>query len=144
MSMQLRSIGSSSCRTERNHPATRFPTFSLGCVFPQAARISFCKTNPDLILQNQPGSHSAKPTRISFCKTNPDPIWLWLDVRFWPDKSGPEASRCARINRPASGQRFQAGPDRMGIGSAVFTGRTRHATAAGHATGVTTSVLLQA
>ena len=74
MSMQLRSIGSSSCRTERNQPATRFPIFSLGCVLPQAARISFCKTNPDLILQNQPGSHSAKPTRIPFCKTNPDLI----------------------------------------------------------------------
>ena len=34
-------------------------------------------------------------------------------VRFWPNGSGPEASRCARIIRPASGQCFRAEPERM-------------------------------
>ena len=43
-------------------------------------------------------------------------------VRFWPNGSGPEASQCARIIRPASGQCFPADPDRMRIGSGMFTG----------------------
>ena len=37
-------------------------------------------------------------------------------VRFWPNGSGLEASWCARIIRPASGQCFQANP------SAMFSG----------------------
>ena len=44
-------------------------------------------------------------------------------IRFWPNGSGPEASRCARIIRPASGQCFPADPDRMRIGSGMFTGK---------------------
>ena len=43
-------------------------------------------------------------------------------VRFWPNGSCPEASRCARTIRPASGQCFPAGPDRMRMGSGMFTG----------------------
>ena len=43
-------------------------------------------------------------------------------VRFWPNGSGPEASRCATIIRSASGQCFPADPDRMRIGSGMFTG----------------------
>ena len=44
---------------------------------------------PDYIIQNQPGSDLV----LADC------------VRFWPNGSGPEASRCARIiRRPASGQ----------------------------------------
>ena len=43
-------------------------------------------------------------------------------VRFWPNGSGPEASQCARIVRPASGQCFPADrPDRIPIGSDMFT-----------------------
>ena len=37
-------------------------------------------------------------------------------VSFWPNGSGPEASRSARITWPASGQCFPADPDQMGIG----------------------------
>ena len=47
-------------------------------------------------------------------------------VRFKPNGSGPEASRCARIIRPASGQCFPADPDRMRIGFSTFTGLLRH------------------
>ena len=61
---------------------------------------------PDNIVHNQPG---------------PDLV-LADCVRFWPSGSGPEASRCARIIRPASGQCFPADPDRMRIGSGMFTG----------------------
>ena len=43
-------------------------------------------------------------------------------VRLWPNGSGPEAGQCARIIRPASGQRFQADPVRVRIGSGMFTG----------------------
>ena len=50
---------------------------------------------PDHIVQNQPGSDLV----LSDC------------VRFWPNGSGPEASRCAGIIRPASGQRLPADPD---------------------------------
>ena len=60
---------------------------------------------PDNIVQNQPGSD----------------IVLADCVRFWPNGSGPEAIRCARIIRPASGQCFPADPDRMQIGSGMFT-----------------------
>ena len=43
-------------------------------------------------------------------------------VRFWPNGSGPEASRCAKLIRSASGQCFPADPDRIRIGSGMFTG----------------------
>ena len=43
-------------------------------------------------------------------------------VRLGPNGSGPEASRCARITRPVSGHRFRPDPDRMRIGSGMFTG----------------------
>ena len=42
---------------------------------------------PDNIVQNQPGFD----------------LVLADSVRFWPNGSGPEASQCARIVRPASG-----------------------------------------
>ena len=61
---------------------------------------------PDNIVQNQPRSSLVLADR----------------VRFWPDGSGPEASRCARIIRPASGQCFPADTDRMRIRSGLFTG----------------------
>ena len=50
---------------------------------------------PDHIVQNQPGSDLV----LSDC------------ARFWPNGSGPEASRCVGIIRPASGQSFPADPD---------------------------------
>ena len=52
---------------------------------------------PDNIVQNQPGSDLV----MAGC------------VRFGPNGSGPEASQCARIVRPASGQCFPADPDWM-------------------------------
>ena len=60
---------------------------------------------PDNTVPNQPGSDLV----LADC------------VRFWPNGSGPEASRCATIIRPASGQCFPADPDRMRIGSGMFT-----------------------
>ena len=61
---------------------------------------------PDNIVPNQPGSD----------------LVLADYVKVWPNGSGPEASRCARIIRPASGQCFRADPDRIRIGSGMFTG----------------------
>ena len=52
-------------------------------------------------------------------------------VRLGPNGSGPEASRCARIIGPASGQSLRADPDRIRIGSCMFTGRIRHGSFAG-------------
>ena len=67
---------------------------------------SFATDVSDNTVQNQPGS-----------------VLVLADcVRFWPNGSGPEESRCARIIRPASGQCFAADPDRMQIGSGMFTG----------------------
>ena len=43
-------------------------------------------------------------------------------VRFWPNGSHLEASQCARIIQPASGQCFPDDPDQMRIGSGMFTG----------------------
>ena len=43
-------------------------------------------------------------------------------VRVWPNRSGLEASQCARLIRPVSGQHFQADPDPMRIRSGMFTG----------------------
>ena len=74
----------------RNQPARyQFPIFRLGCVPSQRSRIVLCKTRPD-----------------------PDLV-LADCVRFWPNGSGPEASRCARIIRPASGQCFSADVNRI-------------------------------
>ena len=70
------------------------------------------------------GSVISQTSRIILCKTSPDPIQFWLTASgFGPNGSGPEASRCATIIRPASGQCFRADPDRMRIGSGMFTGR---------------------
>ena len=57
----------------------------------------FCSSTdvPDDSVQNQPGSNSV----LADC------------VRFWPNRSGPETSRCARIIRPGSGQCFPANQD---------------------------------
>ena len=61
---------------------------------------------PDNTVQNQPGSDLV----LTDC------------VRCWPNGSSPEASRCARVIRPASGHCFPAHPERMRIGSGMFTG----------------------
>ena len=83
----------------------QFPIFRLGSVLPQTSRIILCKIS-DLVLAD--------------C------------VRFWakrirsgskPNGSGPEASQCAKIIRSASGNCFPADPDRMRIGSGMFTGQ---------------------
>ena len=65
---------------------------------------------PDNTVQNQPGSDLI----LADC------------VRFWPNGSGPKASQCARIIRPASGQCFPADPDWVRIGSGMFTGVIWH------------------
>ena len=57
-------------------------------------------------MQNQPGSD----------------LVLADFVIFWPNGSGPEVSQCARNIRLAFGQCFLADPDRMRIGSGMFTG----------------------
>ena len=84
----------------RTQPARR-------CVSHFQTRFHFSTEVQDNIVQNQPGSDLVLPD----C------------VRFWPNGSGPEASRCATIIRPASGQCFPADPDRMPIGSGMFTGK---------------------
>ena len=91
-------IWSISCRMQPVH--YRFPTFRLD-------RFRSSADDLDNIVQNQPGSDLV----LADC------------IRFWPNGSGPEASRCARITRPASGQCFPADPDRMRIGSGMFTGK---------------------
>ena len=95
------------CRNHRarflagcNRPCYQFPTFSLGSVLPHTSRII------TVTVQNRPGSDLVPAD----C------------VRFWPNRSGPEVSRCARIIRSGSGQRLRAGPDRMQIGSGISTG----------------------
>ena len=57
-------------------------------------------------------------------ETSPDPNYVVLAdcVRFWPNGSDPKGNLCARIIRPASGQCLPADPDRMRIGSGMFTG----------------------
>ena len=60
--------------------------------------------NRDHTVQNQPRSDLVLADRVG----------------FWPSGSSPEASRCARIIRPASGQNL-AEPDWMWIGSGTFT-----------------------
>ena len=85
----------------------------------------------------------SKKAWIILCKNDPDQKWMaWSGfvqthlvgsklvcrnhladcVRFWPNGSGPEASRCARIVWPAFGQCFPAHPDWTRIGSDMFTG----------------------
>ena len=85
----------------------QFPTFRLGRILPQM---------PQTIL----------------CPTSPDPVWFRLTASgLGPNGSGPEASRCARITGPASGQRFPANPDRMRIQSDMFAGLSAGAMVAG-------------
>ena len=81
---------------DANGPLPVFPTVRLGCVLAQTSHT----------VQNQPGSD----------------LVLVDCVRFGPNGSGPEASRCARIIRPASCQCFPADPNRMRIRSGNFTG----------------------
>ena len=84
-----------------NRPATSFPL---------SDSVPFFTTDvPNNSIQNQPVSDLV----LAHC------------VRFWPNGSGPEESRCARIILPVSGQYFPADPARMRIGSGVFTGNIR-------------------
>ena len=100
----------------------------LSSVFPKKARIILCKTDPDPIWmawsgfgqthlvwkqdsvlffhRRCPGLLCAKPARTL--------IYFWLPVRFRPNGSGPEASRCAdSLIRPASSHANAADPDRI-------------------------------
>ena len=74
---------------ERNWPAISFPLLDSVVFF-----------------QRRPESYCSKPSRTR--------LVLADCVRFWPNGSGPEASRCARFIRPASGQRFRVSSDRIG------------------------------
>ena len=88
-------------------PGFRLDATSSLPVFHFGTRLHSSTDGPDHIVQNQAGSDLV----LADC------------VRFWPNGSGPEASRCARNIRPASGQCSQAGPGRMRIGSGMFTGQ---------------------
>ena len=68
----------------------------------KAAGIKLCKASWDQIVQGQLGSD----------------LVLVDFVRFGPNGSGPEASRCARIMRHASGN----ASDPTWIGSSMFPG----------------------
>ena len=61
----------------------------------------------------------AQTVPVILCKTRPDWMWFWLT---WPNGSSLDASQCARIIRPASGQCYQASLDQMQIGCGLFTG----------------------
>ena len=69
------------CLAGCHQPAASFPTLRLGCVLPRTAWI---------LLSN---------------------IVLAGCVRFWPNRSGPEASWCGGIIQPTSGPCFGADPD---------------------------------
>ena len=79
-------------------------------------RFRSSRDTPDKIVQNQPGSNLV----LADC------------VRFWPNGSGPEASRCARIIRPAQFWPMlpsRSGPDENLIRHVYWDSR-------GHATSV--------
>ena len=61
----------------------------------------------------------AQTVPVILCKTRPDWMWFWLT---WPNGSSLDASQCARIIRPASGQCYQASLDQMQMGCGLFTG----------------------
>ena len=75
--------------------------------FPTLTRLHSSTDIPDNIVQNQPRSDLV----LADC------------VRFWPNGSSLEASQCARIIQPTSGQCFPAIPAWMQIGSIMFTGQ---------------------
>ena len=108
-------------------------------------RLRSSTDGPDHIVQNQPGSDLIladcvrlwpNGSGLADCvrlwpngSGQADCVRLWPNgsgladfVRLWPNGSGQEAGQCARIIRPASGQRFQADPVRVRIGSGMFTG----------------------
>ena len=95
------SLGLASTSSSSVQPACcQFPTFRLSCILPQTACVILRKNRPDL-------------------------IWFWLTVSGFgqnSDGSGPEASQCARIIRPASGRCFRADPDLMRSDAACFLG----------------------
>ena len=79
----------------RTQPARyQFPTFRLGYVLPQTSRITLCKTSPD-------------------------PIYFWLTVSGF-GQTDPVRKQAGV--QESSGQCFLADPDRMRIGSGMFTG----------------------
>ena len=121
--------GSSGPVSGRRQPARyQFPTFGLGCVLQQTARIMLCETSPDPILfwLTVSGSGHTDPVRkqagvLRLIRPGSD-IVLADCVGFWPNGSGPEASRCAKIIRPDSGQSFRSDPGRTRMRSGMFTG----------------------
>ena len=64
------------------------------------AATSFPLSDSVPIIHRRPGSYCSKPPGSDL-----------VCISFWPNGSGPEASRCARIIRPASGQRCRSDPD---------------------------------
>ena len=76
-------------------------------IFPFSNLVRSSTDVPDNIVQKQRGS---------------DPV-LADCVRFWPNGSGPEASRCARIIRPMLPSR--SGPDANRIRHVYWAGRQR-------------------
>ena len=89
--------------------------FGLGCILPQTARIILCKTGSDPIC--------FELTASGFVQT--DPVRKRAGVQ---ESSGPflaigpiSTSGPFLAIGPISGQRFRAYPDRMQIGSGMFT-----------------------
>ena len=77
-------------------------------------------TGPLLVSRFQTQMHSSTDVLDNIIQNQPGADLVLADcVRFWPNGSGPEVSQCARIIRPASGQRFQTDPARMRIGSGI-------------------------
>ena len=113
------------------------------CVWPKSRSCSgskpACKNHRARFWQNVTGPlpvshfqtrlHSSTGGPNHTVQNRPGSDWVLADcVRFWPDGFGPEASRCARLIGPVSGQCFRAEPDRMRIGSVMFTGDPVHST----------------
>ena len=118
-------------------------------VFLKKARAILCQTNLDLIWMAWPGfsntdlvwkqagvqesSGLVSDRRQPLCSSTDVPhnviqnqaeadLVLADCARFWPNRSSPEVSQCARIIQPASGQYFLTDPAWMRIGSGMFTG----------------------
>ena len=82
-----------------------------------------CSGSSQRPFDHESGTVTTELSPLPVCKTSPDPIGFWLTVSgFGQTDPVRKANRCARISRPASGQRFRADPDRMRIRSGMFTG----------------------
>ena len=101
-------ISSGSKSVGKNHRAQ----FLAECNWPAT---SFPLSDSVAFSHRWPRSHCAQPAWVR--------LVLADYARFWPDGSSPEASLCARIIQPASGQCLQADPVRCGLDLACLLAR---------------------